>query len=140
MNAHDTPDQRAIREHMAALTDLLLRKNRDYGSSFRAPGTLSAADPADKLIIRIEDKLSRFKTLYGARSQDVASESLTDTINDIAGYFVLLGILIAENTPQSATSAPVPHASLIGQFISDYTGAQTPPAISTIQNESGETP
>lgn len=93
-------DQDTIRERMAALTDLLLRKNRDYGSSFRQPGTLSTADPADKLIIRIEDKLARFKTLYGARCPSVASESLTDTINDLIGYFVLLGILISENTPQ----------------------------------------
>lgn len=95
----DTPDQRAIRDRMAALTDLLLQKNRDYGSSFRQPGTLSAADPADKLIIRIEDKLSRFNTLYGARGPSVASESLVDTVNDLAGYFVLLGILIGENAP-----------------------------------------
>jgi len=34
-------DQELIKETMADVTDLLLRKNRDYGSSFRKPGIVS---------------------------------------------------------------------------------------------------
>ena len=91
-------DQELIKEKMERVTDLLLRKNRDYGSSFRKPGILSGAlDPKSKLLVRIDDKLERFGNLLVKDSDgDVPNESMTDTVTDLVGYFVLLGILLDE--------------------------------------------
>ena len=91
-------DQELIKEKMESVTDLLLRKNRDYGSSFRKPGILSGAlDAKSKLLIRIDDKLERFGNLLAKDSDgDVPNESMSDTVTDLVGYFVLLGILLDE--------------------------------------------
>jgi hypothetical protein len=91
-------DQELIKEKMESVTDLLLRKNRDYGSSFRKPGILSGAlDPKSKLLVRIDDKLERFGNLLAKDSDgDVPNESMSDTVTDLVGYFVLLGILMDE--------------------------------------------
>lgn len=91
-------DQELIKETMADVTQLLLRKNRDYGSSFRKPGILSRAlDAKTKLLVRIDDKLERLANLLGMDADgDVADESLSDTVTDLIGYFVLLRILLDE--------------------------------------------
>jgi hypothetical protein len=91
-------DQELIKEKMESVTDLLLRKNRDYGSSFRKPGMLSGAlDPKSNLLVRIDDKLERFGNLLAKDSDgDVPNESMSDTVTDLVGYFVLLGILLDE--------------------------------------------
>ena len=91
-------DQELIKEKMERVTDLLQRKNRDYGSSFRKPGILSSAlDPKSKLLVRIDDKLERFGNLLAKESDgDVPNESVADTVNDLIGYFVLVGILLDE--------------------------------------------
>ncbi len=92
-------DQELIRETMAEVTDLLLRKNRDYGSSFRKPGIVSGAlDAKSKLLVRIDDKLERLINLLGKGTDgDVANESISDTVTDLIGYFVLLKILLDED-------------------------------------------
>lgn len=91
-------DQELIKEKMESVTDLLLRKNRDYGSSFRKPGILSGAlDAKSKLLVRIDDKLERFSNLLGKGTDgDVPNESMSDTVTDIIGYFALLGIMLDE--------------------------------------------
>jgi len=91
-------DQELIKEKMESITDLLLRKNRDYGSSFRKPGILSGSlDSKSKLLVRIDDKLERLGNLLEKNSDgDVLNESVSDTVSDLAGYFVLLGILLDE--------------------------------------------
>jgi len=92
-------DQELIKETMTEVTDLLLRKNRDYGSSFRKPGILSGAlDAKSKLLVRIDDKLERFANLFEKGTDgDVPDESVTDTVTDLIGYFVLLLILLNED-------------------------------------------
>jgi len=91
-------DQKRIKETMAAVTDLLLKKNRDYGSSFRAPGILSGGlDVKTKLLVRIDDKLERFANLLEKETDgEVQDESVIDTVTDLVGYFVLLLILLHE--------------------------------------------
>ena len=91
-------DQELIKEKMESVTDLLLRKNRDYGSSFRKPGILSGAlDAKSKLLVRIDDKIERLGNLLAKDSDgDVPNESMSDTVTDLVGYFVLLGILLDE--------------------------------------------
>ncbi len=92
-------DQELIKETMADITDLLLRKNRDYGSSFRKPGIVSGAlDAKSKLLVRIDDKLERLSNLLGKGTDgDVADESVSDTVSDLIGYFVLLKILLDDD-------------------------------------------
>jgi len=91
-------DQELIREKMRQVTDLLLRKNRDYGSSFRKAGILSGAlDAKSKLLVRLDDKLERLANLLEKGTDgDVADESVNDTVIDAIGYFVLLSILLDE--------------------------------------------
>jgi len=92
-------DQELIKETMADVTDLLLRKNRDYGSSFRKPGIVSGAmDAKSKLLVRIDDKLERLANLLkNGTDGDVPDESIIDTVTDLIGYFVLLLILLNED-------------------------------------------
>ena len=91
-------DQELIREKMRRIEDLLLRKNRDYGSSFRKAGILSGTlDAKSKLLVRLDDKLERLGNLLAKGTDgDVADESLSDTVTDTIGYFVLLSILLDE--------------------------------------------
>ena len=108
-------DQELIKEKMERIADLLLRKNRDYGSSFRKPGILSGAlDPKSKLLVRIDDKLERLGNLLDKGTDgDVPDESMSDTVTDLVGYFVLLGILLDEQRqdgrPMSVVEAQSRH-------------------------------
>lgn len=67
------------------LTELLVRKNHDYGDSFSQQyakyGALSA-------MIRMDDKMRRLETLIGGEQAHV-DESLADTLLDLAGYALL---------------------------------------------------
>jgi hypothetical protein len=92
-------DQELIKETMADVTDLLLRKNRDYGSSFRKPGIISGSlDAKSKLLVRIDDKIERLSNLLAKGTDgDVADEGVSDTVSDLIGYFVLLKILLDED-------------------------------------------
>ena len=92
-------DQEVIKETMAAITELLLRKNRDYGSSFRKPGIVSGAlDAKSKLLVRIDDKLKRLANLLKKGTDgEVTDEGIVDTVTDLIGYFVLLKILLDED-------------------------------------------
>jgi hypothetical protein len=67
------------------LTALYERKNADYGDSFgksfREYGLTMAC-------IRLEDKLNRIKALR-TREAQVADESITDTLADLANYAIM---------------------------------------------------
>lgn len=75
-----------IRQAGAELTDLLVRKNHDYGDSFAQQyakyGLMSA-------LIRMDDKMRRLETLLDSEEQAQVSESLSDTLLDLAGYALL---------------------------------------------------
>ena len=75
-----------IRLAGAELTDLLVRKNHDYGDSFAQQyakyGLMSA-------LIRMDDKMRRLETLLDSEEQAQVSESLSDTLLDLAGYALL---------------------------------------------------
>ena len=91
-------DQELISEKMRQIEDLLLKKNRDYGSSFRKAGILSGTlDAKSKLLVRLDDKLERLANLLEQGTDgDVADESVGDTVIDAIGYFVLFSILLDE--------------------------------------------
>ena len=74
-----------IRLAATELSDLLVRKNHDYGDSFSQQygkyGLMSA-------LIRMDDKMRRLETLQGGQQAEVA-ESIGDTLLDLAGYALL---------------------------------------------------
>lgn len=80
----------------AELTDLvldmlltLLQKNHDYdASALRNPDMAPEVPVQTALLVRISDKLYRFKKLR--RSPAQTTESYEDAVRDLAGYFLLL--------------------------------------------------
>lgn len=74
-----------IRQTMDDIKEMLLEKNRSYGDSAINPVRIfSKASPEEQLLVRIDDKLSRF-----ARGHDYMGD---DDIDDLIGYLVLLKI------------------------------------------------
>ncbi len=75
--------QRLIRQECAAIADLLVKKNQDYGNSFADPVQIfSKSDPEEQINVRIDDKLKRLMN----RGDKNISE---DTEADLIGYLIL---------------------------------------------------
>jgi hypothetical protein len=70
-----------------AIKEMLLEKNRRYGSSFSDPLRIFAKglSPEAMLNVRIDDKLSRLSRGSGKENEDV--------VQDLIGYLVLLRVL-----------------------------------------------
>lgn len=78
-----TEVQRIIRSECAAIADLLVKKNQDYGNSFADPVQIfSKSDPEEQINVRIDDKLKRLMN----RGDKNISE---DTEADLIGYLIL---------------------------------------------------
>ena len=70
-----------------ALNETYAAKNADYGDSFHLTWVEEGAAAAR---IRLTDKLNRFKRLSRSRQeQQVADESLRDTLLDMANYALM---------------------------------------------------
>ena len=72
---------------MEKLHSVYVKKNSDYGDSFSKSlnkyGEVAA-------MVRIEDKKNRLDSLFGKENDRmVVNESLNDTIEDIANYFIM---------------------------------------------------
>ena len=69
------------------LTELYERKNADYGDSFgKSYAEYGHAMPC----IRLEDKLNRLKNLTLRNGkQQIAEESIRDTLMDLANYAIM---------------------------------------------------
>ena len=68
---------------------LFIKKNKDYGSSFEDFGYIG-------IIVRINDKINRLKSLYTTKNCNVYDESFEDTVNDLYNY-TILGLMYKEN-------------------------------------------
>ena len=69
------------------IKELLLYKNKQYGDSALNPSRIfSKASAVEQLLVRIDDKLNRFKKGAGLVGED------EDVIQDLIGYLVLLKI------------------------------------------------
>ena len=68
-----------------SVKELLIRKNRDYGSSFSKQyekyGVMSG-------LIRMDDKMARLANLVNGAKQEI-DESIEDSLQDLAGYAIL---------------------------------------------------
>lgn len=83
------------------LAELLIAKNRDYGdSAFKSPPLAPCLSPSAAILVRMGDKIERLETLARKLANDdaiaVVSETVEDTIADLAGYCVLLLIAMKE--------------------------------------------
>lgn len=79
-----SPTQQKIREVCDEIRDFLIEKNEQYGDSAINPVRIfSKADPAEQLLVRIDDKLSRI-----SRGDD-RLESDADVLDDLIGYLIL---------------------------------------------------
>mgnify|MGYP003142203657 FL=1 len=78
-----------IRAACQRIEDLLVEKNRRYGDSALHPIRLfSSAAPDEQLRVRIDDKLSRLRSIDPAEDEDV--------LLDLIGYLALL--LVAQSS------------------------------------------
>lgn len=74
------------RKIVMGLNELYAKKNADYGDSFHETFKEEGMAMAR---IRLSDKLNRFKSLTRGNSQQVADESIRDTLLDLANYAIM---------------------------------------------------
>ena len=81
------------KKYIHSLINLLIRKNHDYGSSFAKVALALGTIPT--FSVRFLDKCNRLNNLLKDNENTlVADESLTDTVNDLLGYYVLCSIML----------------------------------------------
>lgn len=72
-----------LNQIISSITSMLIEKNRKYGNSALEPiRVFSKASPQEQILVRIDDKLSRFK--------NQAIDEDEDVVNDLIGYLILL--------------------------------------------------
>jgi predicted SpoU family rRNA methylase len=76
-----------VKEISNEIAELLEKKNKDYGNSFDK--TIEEYG-ITAYLLRIEDKISRLKSITKDKEVLVKDESMEDTIRDIAGYSILM--------------------------------------------------
>lgn len=82
-------DQEAIAEEVVKWGAMLLRKNRDYGSSvWQSPILAPECTPGTAIRVRMSDKLNRLMTLL-VQPPEVVNESIDDTLRDLGAYCLL---------------------------------------------------
>ena len=82
--------QTLIEETCDAIKELLLEKNRKYGDSALSPiRVFSKASPQEQILVRIDDKLNRFKNRQNDEDEDV--------IQDLIGYLILYKVAQKKN-------------------------------------------
>lgn len=83
------------------LNKLYERKNHDYGDTFHQTFVEEGMAMAR---IRLGDKFSRFKTLSRGQTQQVADESIRDTLLDLANYAIMT-VLEMDEAEQNRTGS-----------------------------------
>jgi len=82
----ENDNQQMITEEFNKIRDLVLQKNKEYGSAAFSPVRIfSSADNIEQIKVRIDDKLSRL-------SNKGPKLIIEDTLSDLIGYLVLLKI------------------------------------------------
>lgn len=80
-----------IKEKADKVRDMLINKNKAYGSSALEPlNIFNKGRSTDSLCARIDDKLARIKNVG-------ISDKTEDTLFDLCGYLILLMISIEDN-------------------------------------------
>lgn len=82
-------DQESIAREVIKWGAMLLRKNRDYGSSvWQSPILAPECTPGTAIRVRMSDKLNRLMTLL-VQPPEVVNESIDDTLRDLGAYCLL---------------------------------------------------
>ncbi len=93
----EAPAEREIRTVCGDLADMLVDKNRKYGDAALNPVRIaSKSSPIEQILVRIDDKLSRWKNRQSDEDEDIE--------NDLLGYLVLLKI--ARDRQRAAAAEP----------------------------------
>ena len=82
-------EKKTIAKIQSMNRSLFIKKNKDYGGSFEDFGYIG-------IIVRINDKINRLKSLYKTKIVNVNDESFEDTIHDLYNY-TILGLMYKEN-------------------------------------------
>ena len=90
---HDNDESKEFREIIEEMIQLYISKNKDYGNAFSRSYDEFGAVMA---LIRINDKLNRLKTLI-KQDSEVKTESVKDTLIDLANYAVMTIIELEKN-------------------------------------------
>jgi len=81
--------QKMIEEECDSVKDLLLAKNREYGSSVFEPlNIFSDGNAEEQIKTRIDDKLKRIKTTRNLNTLQIHE----DTEQDLIGYLIILKV------------------------------------------------
>lgn len=85
-------EEQEIRDILEDVTQLLLKKNEDYGSASFDLGL-------NGNMVHIYDKANRYKTLIEKmhKGESPNFESLDDTLRDIIGYAVIGLLMLKDN-------------------------------------------
>lgn len=67
------------------LEELYVNKNADYGNSF----VKVRSEYPNAVLIRLMDKLERLKLIYAKGYTNVMSETVEDTLKDMANYCIM---------------------------------------------------
>jgi hypothetical protein len=95
-NARKGTDKvQAFKSTTEQMNRLYEAKNADYGDSF---GESVREFGAVAGLVRISDKFNRLKTLLRGNAQQVQSESVEDTLMDLANYAIMLRMEL-QHTP-----------------------------------------
>ncbi len=83
-------EERKIREITENITQILLKKNADYGGASFDLGL-------NGNMVHLWDKIKRYRTLVENKNKGVEPnfESIQDTLNDVIGY-AIIGLLILD--------------------------------------------
>lgn len=80
-----------VQETYDELKKIYEAKNHDYGNSFNNScdrfGIVAA-------VVRMNDKIERINTLYNKESSAKVSESIVDTLLDLANYAVMTAVYL----------------------------------------------
>ncbi|MDD2635507.1 MAG: nucleotide modification associated domain-containing protein [Bacteroidales bacterium] len=82
-------NEKSIMQITDEITQMLLKKNADYGGASFDLGL-------NGNMVHLWDKVSRYKTLIGCDKKDPNFESIEDTLKDIIGY-AIIGLHILKN-------------------------------------------
>ena len=82
-------DQQILATAGLKWVDLMLRKNRDYGSSaWKIPLLAPELSAGSAIQVRMSDKIERLRSLLN-KNPEITDETIRDTVNDLGAYCLL---------------------------------------------------
>lgn len=110
-----------IRDRCNWLADMIIRKHKNYGNSVERPPVLQRGmNPGAAIFVRMSDKIERIAALSSGQV-DLVGESIEDSVNDLAGYCILWGVIYKERTTEAQETGPREEAPA-----TDYDGLKCP--------------